>query len=425
MRILLLSLVLVLAAGCSDSQQATPDESESPLDTIARRVTQLSLTMTPHDPAFVDAYFGPEALQEAARENPLSLVEIRAAAEDLIAGIDAESSPRARHLHRRVIALIARVDQLSGVPFTFNEETGLVYDAIAPSIPTSQFESVLQQIDALLPGDGPLADRVGAYRERFVIPPDRLAAVFDAAIAECRKRTLAQMELPANESFVVEYVSDKPWSGYNWYQGDSQSVIQVNTDLPIYIHRAVDLGCHEGYPGHHTYNALLEAGLVDNKGWIEFSLYPLFSPQSLIAEGSANHGIAMAFPDDERLEFEAAVLFPLAGLESEGIETYYQLLDLETQLDHVDNMAARAYLDGMLDRSAAEKMLVEYKLMAPERAHQRLDFIETYRGYVINYNLGRELVAAYVDQHAETMGGRWEAFKYVLSTPLTASDIQP
>ena len=424
MRILMLSLV-VLAAGCSDSQQAKPDVSESPLDTIARRVTQLSLTMTPHDPAFVDAYFGPEALREAALENPLSLVEIRAAAEDLIAGIDAESSPRARHLHRRVIALIARVDQLSGVPFTFDEETGLLYDAIAPSIPTSQFESVLQQIDALLPGDDPLVDRVSSFRERFVIPPDRLAAVFDAAIAECRKRTLAQMELPANESFVVEYVSDKPWSGYNWYQGDSQSVIQVNTDLPIYIHRAVDLGCHEGYPGHHTYNALLEAGLVDNKGWVEFSLYPLFSPQSLIAEGSANHGIAMAFPDDERLEFEAGVLFPLAGLEPKGIETYYQLLALEAQLDHVDNMTARAYLDGTLDRNAAEKMLVDYKLMTPDRARQRLDFIETYRGYVINYNLGRELVAAYVDQHAETMGGRWEAFKYVLSTPLTASDIQP
>ena len=36
----------------------------------------------------------------------------------------------------------------------------------------------------------------------------------------------------------------------------------MNTDLPIYIDRAIDLACHEGYPGHHVYNVLLEKNLV-------------------------------------------------------------------------------------------------------------------------------------------------------------------
>ena len=94
--------------------------------------------------------------------------------------------------------------------------------------------------------------------------------------AECRRRTLEHIALPEGESFTIEYVSDKPWTGYNWYKGDAVSLIQVNTDLPISISRAVDLGCHEGYPGHHTYNALLEKNLVRDKGWVEYSLYPLF-----------------------------------------------------------------------------------------------------------------------------------------------------
>src|SRR5690606_403409 len=106
------------------------------------------------------------------------------------------------------------------------------------------------------------------------------------------------------ESFQVEYVTDKPWSGYNWFQGDAHSLIQVNTDLPIFIDRAVELGCHEGYPGHHVYNALLENELVRERGWMEYSVYPLFSPASLIAEGSANYGVKLAFPGDERLAFE-------------------------------------------------------------------------------------------------------------------------
>ena len=95
---------------------------------------------------------------------------------------------------------------------------------------------------------------------------------------------------------MVEYVTDKSWSGYNWYKGGFHSLIQVNTDLPIFIDRAIDLACHEGYPGHHVYNTLLEKHLVRDRGWIEFSVYPLFSPQSLIAEGTANFGIEVAFP---------------------------------------------------------------------------------------------------------------------------------
>ena len=100
-----------------------------------------------------------------------------------------------------------------------------------------------------------------------MIPKDRLAAVFDAAIAECRRRTLQHIDLPDGESFRIEYVTDKPWSGYNWYEGDYFSLIQINTDLPIFIDRAVDLGCHEGYPGHHTFGVLVERELVEGRDW--------------------------------------------------------------------------------------------------------------------------------------------------------------
>ena len=89
----------------------------------------------------------------------------------------------------------------------------------------------------------------------------------------------------------------------------------MNLDFPVPLDRAIDLACHEGYPGHHVYNALLEQALVHDRGWVEISMYPLFSPQSLIAEGSANYGIDMAFPSAERTAFERDSLFPLAGLE--------------------------------------------------------------------------------------------------------------
>ena len=123
----------------------------------------------------------------------------------------------------------------------------------------------------------------------------------------------------------MEYVTGKSWSGYNWYQGGATSLIQVNTDLPIYIDRAIDLAAHEGYPGHHVYNALLEENLVRGRGWIEFTVYALFSPQSLIAEGTANFGIDVAFPGPERVAFERDHLFPLAGLDPARADEYYAI----------------------------------------------------------------------------------------------------
>ena len=140
---------------------------------------------------------------------------------------------------------------------------------------------------------------------------------------------MAHSKLPAEESFTVEYVTGKSWSGYNWYQGDYRSLIQVNIDLPIYIDRAIDLACHEGYPGHHVYNALLEKNLMRDRGWPEFTVYALFSPQSLIAEGTANYGIEVAFPNAERLAFEREVLFPAAGIDPARVDEYYEVHDLD------------------------------------------------------------------------------------------------
>jgi hypothetical protein len=175
-------------------------------------------------------------------------------------------------------------------------------------------------MDSLLPGKGSINDRFQQLANHFIIPKAKLDTVFKRSITECRKRTQQHYTLPANESFTLEYVTNKPWSGYNWYKGNYKSVIQINTDLQIFIDRAIDVGSHESYPGHHVYNMLLEKNLYRDKGWVEISIYPLFSPQSLIAEGSANYGIAVVFPAEEKVAFAKDVLLPLAGLDTTGTD---------------------------------------------------------------------------------------------------------
>lgn len=226
---------------------------------------------------------------------------------------------------------------------------------------------------------------------------------------------------------MLEYVKDKPWSGYNWYKGNAHSLIQINTELPIFIDRAIDLAAHEGYPGHHVYNALLEQRLVRDRGWVEFSVYPLFSPQSLIAEGSANFGIDVAFPGNERIEFETRVLFPLAGLDASRAPDFYRVNKLMSRLSYVGNDVARDYLDGRIDREQAAERLVGFGLYSPERARQRVRFMDTYRSYVINYNLGMDLVRRWVERRGGTAANpdrRWKVFEELLSSPRLPSGLR-
>jgi hypothetical protein len=422
-------LATILVAACSNEPAETP---AGDLDALAGEYLFLELSMGLHDGAHVDAYFGPEEIRVNAESTALPLTEIESRASTMatrllnwpVAAADAMQSARVDNLAQRLGALNTRIALSKGERFSFDDESRRLFGAIAPDYDASHFEAILDDIDALLDGEGDLSARVNRFRNQFVIPENKLAAVFDAAIAECRRRTLLYIELPANESFVLEYVNDKPWSGYNWYQGNSQSLIQINTDLPIFVSRAVDLGCHEGYPGHHTFNALLEENLVEGLGWTEFSLYPLFSPQSLIAEGSGNYGVELAFPGSERVEFEREVLFPLAGLDPAEADRYYELLELVNRLNYAGNEAARDYLNGTIDREQAVQWLVDYSLSSPERARQRTRFFDTYRSYVINYNLGKDMVREYIERDTEDHAARWQKFEHLLSSPMSPSDLQ-
>ncbi len=421
--------LLVLIAACSPAAQP---QAALDLGPVAHRYVVLALSMTPHDGDYVDAYFGPDSLKAAAGRDSLSLAAIRASADSLLTvlrdgmpdGSDSMVSMRHRYLTARLGAMVTRIRMLSGEKLTFDQEARGLYNVDVPIHEPAHFDSLLARLDSLLPGPGPLDQRYQKFRARVMIPAARLDTVFKVAIAACRARTLPHVSLPANESFDLEYVKGTTWNAYNWYKGDYRSLIQVNTDFPTPVERAVDLACHEGYPGHHVYNAALEQALVRDRGWVEMSLYPLFSAQSLIAEGSANYGIDMAFPGAARTAFERDSLFPLAGLDPALAEQNTQVRVAMEGLNYARNEVARQYLDGRISADSAKLMMQRWWLQTPEGADKTLRFIEKYRSYVINYNLGRDMVARYI----ESTGGsdpakRWVAFSALLSAPKLPGDL--
>jgi len=404
--------------------------SSTVLNRLSETYIRLVLALGGHDPDYVDAYYGPPSL----KGEPLPLDAIRRGAVAAVGELRTLSSNRMdvmvrlrhQYLVRQLQALYARVEMLTGKKFTFDEESKALYDAVAPTHADEHFAALREELGKALPGSGSVPERFEAYRKRFVVPREKLDAVFTAAITESRARTARRITLPEGESFTVEYVTGKSWSGYNWFKGNCHSLIQVNTDFPITIDRAVDLASHEGYPGHHVYNSLLETHLVRERKWLEFTVYPLFSPQSLIAEGTANFGIDMAFPDGERAAFERETLFPLAGLEGSEAEEYYRLHGLFLKLAYAGNEAARRYLDGSFTREQAAEYLVNYALMSPDRAQQRTKFFDQYRSYVINYNLGQDMVKRFIESAGGTPDNpdvRWKIFEELISSPRLPSGL--
>ena len=425
-----LVLICLLLANCSTKLK--PDS----IEVIAEEYVRLVLQVGQYDSAVVDAYFGPEEWKPNEQKVAIfpedTLVN---SANDLLSKCKTllESKKpnlnirRVEMLQKQLIALRTKVQMIGGKTYSFDEEAALLYDAEPPFYPLSYFDKLLDEMDQLLSGDGVLSSRYTKFMEQFIIPKNMLDSVFSVATDESRAITKQYLDLPTQENFVLEYVNDKVWSGYNYYQGDSQSLIQINTDFPIHIDRAIDLASHEGYPGHHIYMMLLDQNLVNTKGWMEYSVYPLFSPLSFISEGSANYGIDMVFPGEKRLAFERDVLFPIIGISKMKAEKFHKVQELKAKLKYAENKIARRYLNGIIEREEAVGMIETYLLFSPKKAIQRLNFIETNRSYVINYNLGRDQVAKHMKLSGadpELPEKRWQIFKELLSNPYSSSTLK-
>lgn len=405
------------------------------IDPLAERYVRLALQIGQYDADFVDAYYGPDSLKPILPKLAafpkdsflLSVKDLKKQFEEIASSTKNDTiKTRASWISGQLTAFDRRIRIFSGQLDSFDVESKALFGVVAPTYKEDFFLAQLAQLDSFLPGKGSVAGRFQQLANRFIIPKKKLDTVFKVAIAEARRRTLQHFELPATEDFKLEYVTNKPWSGYNWYKGNYQSLIQINTDLNIFIDRAIDVGSHESYPGHHVYNMLLEKKLYREKGWVEISLYPLFSPQSLIAEGSANYGIDVVFPGIDKEQFTRDILLPLAGLDTTGIGLYYKATALKGKLNFARNEVARGIVNGTMDEKEVMRWLTTYCLYNNETAVKSISFIKKNRSYVINYNYGQELVKNYIESKGGTEANskkRWELFEWLLSNPVTTGEL--
>ncbi|PHR70484.1 MAG: hypothetical protein COA66_11870 [Arcobacter sp.] len=394
-------------------------------NTLAREYVSLVLSLGKHHKYYIDAYYGPDELRS---DTLISLDDLLLSFNTLIKKVDAfvidEAQVRRKEfLYLHLLSARTFLKMIQGEKISFNEESKALFDAVSPVVEEDTLNTYLDELSSLLSSPASLNTAMNHFMQDFIIPRDKLDLVFKAAMSESRLRCKEYIDLASNENFEIKYVQDQVWSAYNWYKGNNYSVIELNTDFPMYISRALDLACHEAYPGHHVFNSLMEKHLFNEKGFIEYSVYTLYSPLSLLAEGSANYGIELCFDEKSKRDFEVNVLFPLALIDKKKAALYYKVQEVLKKLSYAVNMIAQQYLDSLISEEKAIELLMKYNLSSKEKSIQRLAFIKANRSYVINYNLGEDIVKDYINKHKKNGSEKekWAIFHDLLKNPKTAS----
>lgn len=404
------AFVLACASGCQSKSAAT-------LDGVAERYVKLALELGRERPKEVDAYFGPAELDPRGEGKavglPALLEQARALQTDVDQASGDDASRRAR-LSSNVNQLVKVLESLTATTRpTFDSEASTLYALELGSPDDAALKSRLQQLDALLPGPGSIAFRVASYRNRFIVPGGKREAVFERALAECRRRTIEHWPLPGKEQLKVEWSREVDAAWYR-YEGAGQGRLQVNPAAIAYMGSPLDMACHEGYPGHHAQFLLLDEA-ASGAMPIEETVVLLRSPASVLREGAAAYAVELAFTPEERVAFERDVLFPLAGLPPAEAEKYLTVHRLVNELAEAVTPVLRDYRDGTISfNSATFKLEADALISSPAAL---LKFTDELGAYVAAYSSVTGRVRSLVESGTPATGPeRWARLRDLLQS---------
>jgi len=389
---------------------------------IVDRYLELGLRIGRHVDGFVDAYYGPAQLSErVAREpvrDPAALVADAAAVlVDLDAGIEADTlePSRRRWLRAQVVGMHTSARKLDGSRIDYVEEVERCY-GVRPSFrDESLFAAAHRRLDAAVPGDGPIHDRLISWREAQAIPVDVLPAALASLAEDLRERTHRRFGLPEGEHVEWELATAQPWSGFNYYEGRLRSRVAINIDLPVLATSIGHLVAHEAYPGHHTEHVRKETGLVRGRGWMEESIFCVGTPQCLLAEGLAD--LALEVIAGDRPDALVADHLAAVGVAFDA-DVAAEVRAASGALDAVRGNAA--WLLHAEGRSVDEVIayLERWGPMSRSRAEKAVEFLTspTWRAYISCYVEGLPLCRDWV-------AGDPARFERLISEQLVPEDL--
>jgi hypothetical protein len=368
-----------------------------PLD-LPLEYVRLGLRFDRLESGFVDAFTGdPRLRAEVADEPAPTPAGLRDQARALLRELDSADLPadRAEYLRGQLTGLECTARKMSGEPVGFVDEVAAYFQVDVTLGDPAEYAAAHAELEALLPGDGTLAERYAAHRRREECPPDRLEAAVHALSSALRDRVRGQYGLPEVETVTYEVVTDKPWSGFNYYEGDYRSRVAINADLPHRLSQLPHLVAHESYPGHHTEHCRKELGLVERADRAEHTVFLVNTPECLMAEGLADLGVQASI--GEGWGTWAAEILGDLGLRFDG-DLAERLAAAAAPLNRVRQDAAVLLHDRGAGTDEVVAYLQRWSLVSAERAAQQIRFLThpLWRAYTSTYVEGFDLLSRWL-----------------------------
>ena len=394
--------------------------------TLIREYLLLGLRFDRIEEGYVDSFTGDPGLRQQVHNEPapdpadLALEAERLAAE--VPHVDGLDAARGDYVTAHLRALACAGRKFSGRDVGFVDEVQAYFDVHIAKADQERYRQAHRKLDDALGGSGPLAERMAAYRASEEIPPDRLEEAIHAFSSALRDRVRAEYPLPETETITYEVVSDKPWSGFNYYLGDYRSTVAVNADLKQQMSNLPRLVAHESYPGHHTEHCRKEAGLVHTYGHAEQTIFLVNTPQCLMAEGLADLALHAAIGPN--WGGWAAEIYADLGLRFDG-ERAEAVSEAAGALADVRQDAALMLHDEHRDVDAVVDFLKRWLLVNDERARQMLRFLSSplWRGYTSTYVEGYRLLRGWLEARPDGVSLP-ERFGRLLDEPLIPSSLR-
>jgi hypothetical protein len=393
---------------------------------VVERYIELGLRLGRHVDGFVDAYYGPPELSARVDAEPLRApAELGADAGRLVADLDAGDGAvevdagRRRWIRAQALGLRTSARKLDGAAIGYLDEVESCYGARPALVADDDFAAAHRRLDEVLPADGgaPLRERYVAWREAHAVPPEKLEAAIRSLADDLRERTRARFGLPDGERVEWIFETDKPWSGFNYYEGGLRSRVAINVDLPVLSLSLGHLVAHEAYPGHHTEHTRKEVGLVRQRRWLEETIFLVGTPQCTLAEGLADLGVEVVL--GRRPEPAVAEHLRPLGVRYDA-EVAAAVAEAAESLSWVRSNAAIHLHDGGMPVDDVVAYLERWALLPRNRATKAVSFLTdpTWRAYSHCYTEGLRLCREYVDGDAAR-------FERLVTDQLLPADLAP
>jgi len=392
---------------------------------IAEEFVKLALAINEHLPGYIDSYFGPEEwAQEAQRAGKLPLQDLTRRSDQLATNLSQANewdAQRKDFLAHQISAMQMSLRLLAGENVSLAEEVQALYDVQPTWRDEANFAEYQRMLDELLPKGGSLKERLEAWKKSLEVPVEKAQGLLPFITSTLRKLAHKKFSVPEHEAFVVEFIADQPWMAYNRYLGEYRSLIEINTDLPVWLDNLMITMAHEGYPGHHTELSIKDAKLIRQMNYQENVLTLINAPSCVISEGIATSALETILTDQELEEFYREELLPRAGLTHLDAKKIVEISNAGRKVNGLWGNAAFMLHEQKKSPQEVIAYLQKHEMSTEKEANRAIRFMSgpLDRSYIFTYTVGYDLLAELF-----SIADRDKYFARLLEEPVTPSQIR-